>query len=205
MTATPLVLRDAETPDAPQVIEGYALKFNKPSEVMGFGVRFIETIDPHALDSTDLNDVVALFNHDQSQILGRTGVNLGLSVDNIGLKYRITPEDTNLWRDLTANIKAGIIKQSSFAFDLPDDDAAQEWAPSDSDEADYTRTIKAIAHIYDVSPVTRPAYPDTEVTVGSRGLVLLKAAQQPAAPPAWQSDRDKMIRELRRQQLLNKL
>ncbi|MGV7699684.1 HK97 family phage prohead protease, partial [Mycobacterium kansasii] len=84
-------------------------------------------------------NVVALFNHDQNQVLGRTGINLQLSVDDTGLKYTLTPPDTQLGRDLLENIRQGIISQSSFAFTIPDDTDAQKWTRDGDVEAPYNR------------------------------------------------------------------
>ena len=86
MTATPMQIRDGDEKH-PTVIEGYALKFDRKSEIMGGGeFGFREHIDRHALDNADMSNVVALFNHDQNQVLGRTGVNLELTIDDNGLK-----------------------------------------------------------------------------------------------------------------------
>ncbi|WP_420806847.1 HK97 family phage prohead protease [Schleiferilactobacillus perolens] len=197
MTATPVTVREGDD-DHPAVIEGYALKFNRASEVMGGGLNFRESIDPHALDKTDMRNVVALFNHDQSQVLGRTGVNLELTVDETGLKYSLTPPNTQLGRDLVENIRAGIISQSSFAFTIAPDKDAQKWEKSNERGVKYHRIIRSIDHLYDVSPVTTPAYPDTEVTIGARSLEDIKALD---APPEWQVERDKLVKELKREAL----
>jgi HK97 family phage prohead protease len=189
-TTTPMEIREA-TDDQPMVIEGYALKFNRASSPMGFGeYTFREQIDPHALDNADMRNAVALFNHDQSQVLGRNGVNLELSVDETGLRYVLTPPNTQLGRDLVENVRAGIISQSSFAFTIPDDSDAEKWTRDGDAEAPYNRLIRSIDHIYDVSPVTTPAYPDTEVKVGARSLDAVKALD---LPPKWQIEREKMI------------
>jgi HK97 family phage prohead protease len=191
-TTIPMEIREA-TEETPATIEGYALKFNKASEPMGFGdYRFREQIDPHALDKADLSNVVALFNHDQSQVLGRTGVNLDLSVDETGLRYVLTPPNTSLGKDLVENVRAGIISQSSFAFTIPDNSDAQKWTRDGDADAPYNRLIRSIDHIYDVSPVTTPAYPDTEVKVGSRSLDAIKALD---TPPEWQEQRQKLLKK----------
>ena len=187
---TPMEIREA-TKDQPTVIEGYALKFNRASDPLGFGeYKFREKIDPHALDNADMRNVVALFNHDQSQVLGRTGVNLELSVDETGLRYKLTPPDTQLGHDLVENVREGIISQSSFAFTIPDDSDAEKWTRDGDAEAPYNRLIRSIDHIYDVSPVTTPAYPDTEVKVGARSLDAVKALN---VPPKWQLEREKLL------------
>ena len=183
------------------IIEGYALKFNRYSDLMGGWLKFREKLDEHVLDSADMSNVVATFNHDASQVLGRTGVNLDLSVDNIGLKFRVKPIDTTLTRDLLANIKAGIINQCSFAFSIPDVDGAEEWAESDVDGVDYERTIYKIDHLYDVSVVTTPAYPDTEVTVGARSKARVKALED--APK--NAERTKLLNYLEKRELLKSI
>lgn len=110
-----LELRSAEGSEK-EVITGYALKFNRWSSVLGGW--FKEIIDQRALDQADLSNVVALFNHDESKVLARTGVNLKLDVDDIGLRFEFTPNGTTYAKDLLENIRSGIITQCSFAFTI---------------------------------------------------------------------------------------
>lgn len=188
-----------------QVIEGYALKFNRQSDVLGggWGPTFRETIDPHALDNANMSNVVATFNHDENQVLGRTGVNLQLSVDNIGLKFQVQPPDTQLARDLMTNIDAGIINQCSFAFTIPDEATAQDWEESNEDNVDYIRSINQIDHLYDVSVVTTPAYPDTEAVVGQRSKKLVENLIK--QKDSWRQERKKMLLELKKQEILDQI
>ncbi|WP_445505814.1 HK97 family phage prohead protease [Niallia sp. 03091] len=171
---TKIELRNAEGEDGQQVIEGYALKFNRQSDVLGYYVKFREKIDPRALDNTDMSNVVALFNHNENQVLARNTVSSGkgslsLTVDNIGLRFQFIPTDTSYARDLLENVRSGVINQCSFAFSLTDDDDADEIEYVEETNM-YSRTIKRIGALYDVSVVTTPAYPDTEAVVGSRNL-----------------------------------
>lgn len=182
-----------------QVIEGYALKFNKESSVLGNYLRFKEIIDAHALDTTIMDDVLATFNHDQNQVLGRTKVNLELTVDNIGLKFRVKPTDTQFARDLIVNIKAGVINQCSFAFTIPDEQGAEEWVESDEESVDYVRTVRKIDHLYDVSVVTTPAYPDTEATVGARSKKLVEELRK---EPEWKAEKRALLLQMNKDQLL---
>lgn len=182
-----------------QVIEGYALKFNKESSVLGNYLRFKEILDPHALDGANMEDVVATFNHDQNQVLGRTKVNLELTVDNIGLKFRVKPTDTQFARDLITNIKAGVINQCSFAFTIPDEQGAEEWVESDEEGVDYVRTVRKIDHLYDVSVVTTPAYPDTEATVGARSKKMVEELRK---EPEWKAEKRALLLKLNKERLL---
>lgn len=142
--------------DGPPRISGYAAVFNKDSEDMGFR----EVIKPGAFKKAlRKSDVRALFNHDANLIFGRTGVNLTLKEDNAGLYMTVDPIPTETYRMVSENIAAGLVTQQSFAFTV----AKDEW------DDDYTRrTIHEIEQVYDVSPVTYPAYADTTVALRSR-------------------------------------
>jgi hypothetical protein len=169
-------LNDSDNPK--EVIEGYALKFNKMSDTLGSFLKFREKINPNALDNADMTNVVATFNHDENKVLGKSTIkdgigSLQLSVDNIGLKFRCIPTDTTYSRDLKENIKAGVINQCSFSFTLADDEDA-DTVNYDEQTQTYERTINKIGKIYDVAVVTTPAYPDTEVVIGQRSLAKMQ-------------------------------
>ena len=141
------------------IIEGYAAVFNKDSEDFG---GWHERIAPGAFSEVLSDDAVALFNHDMNLVLGRNGANVTLEQDNKGLRYKVKLPDTTLARDLKQLIKDGIIHQSSFAFTVSE----QEWKHNDKQPS--VRTITKIKRLYDVSPVTTPAYRDS--TVGARSF-----------------------------------
>lgn len=122
-----------------------------------------------------MSDVRALIDHDPSRILGRTSSGtLRLTVDDIGLRYEIDMPNTSYARDLMESMKRGDINQSSFAFRVnyenPD---AEEWRFNDKLGV-YERTIKDFSNIFDVSPVTYPAYPSTVSIVSQRSLDKIK-------------------------------
>jgi len=137
-----------------RTVRGYAATFENRSGDLG---GFIETIDREAFSDTDMEDVRALFNHDSNFVLGRTkSGTLRLMVDENGLAYEIDMPDTQLGRDMYESIKRGDISQSSFAFTIEDDEYRKE---GDT----VFRTIKKIKKLYDVAPVTFPAYESTSV------------------------------------------
>lgn len=141
-------------------VEGYAAVFNKDSEDMGF----IERIAPGAFKKAlKTSDVRALFNHDSNIILGRTSAGtLELKEDKKGLMMSVTPPDTQLVRDMVLSpIERGDITQQSFGFTVKSD----EWKEIDGKVP--IRTITEIGELFDVSPVTFPAYPDTAVALRS--------------------------------------
>lgn len=145
-----------------QVIRGYALKFNRPSEDMGF----TEYLNERCLDNADMSNVVALLNHDSNYVLGRSGRNLKLEVDKTGLFFEIEPNDTSYARDLMENMRVGIIDKCSFAFSIAKN--GDEWAEEENGR--YVRTINKIDRLFDVSIVTSPAYDDTEAMLSQRSI-----------------------------------
>jgi len=142
--------------DAPAKIVGHAAVFNKISEKLGW---FREIILPGAFDDVLENDVRALFNHDSNIVLGRTkSKTLQLRVDENGLYYEIELPDTQAARDLMISIERGDISQSSFGFSIASN--GDEW--KQDEEKNDLRYIKKVKRLYDISPVTFPAYPDTD-------------------------------------------
>ena len=113
------------------------------------------------------DDVRAFFNHDPNHLLARsTSGTLRLSTDEEGLKYEFDVPDTTSGRDLLVSMKRGDITQSSFAFTVEDD----SW---ESENGMNIRTIKKVKRLYDVSPVSIPAYPDADdLVVAQRSLAI---------------------------------
>lgn len=142
-------------------IYGYAALFNSMSEEL-YGFR--EIIDPGAFDQTDISDVRALFNHDNNLLLARTkSGTLDLEIDGNGLRYEFEAPNTSYGKDLVELMKRGDVTQSSFGFTIASD--GEYWEVRDGEMP--IRHITRVQKLYDVSPVTYPAYPDTSVAVRS--------------------------------------
>ncbi len=126
---------------------------------------FGEIIKPGAFDDVLNDDVRGLFNHDPNFILGRSSAGtLSLSVDERGLRYDIVAPDTPTICDLVLSpMLRGDINQSSFAFRVARD--GESWY--EDDEGIVIREITRISRLYDVSPVTYPAYQDADSGVRS--------------------------------------
>ena len=148
-------------------ITGYAAVFNSLSEDLG---GFREKIDPGAFaDTLNTGDVRALKNHNSDYVLGRNkSGTLTLSEDQRGLKIDIIPPDAQWAKDLMVSIDRKDIDQMSFGFRTID----QMW------EGEYPEEIRTLmkVELFDVSPVTFPAYPDTEV--GLRSLEEYRTANK---------------------------
>jgi HK97 family phage prohead protease len=156
-------LEDVElriTDDEKPKIKGYAAKFGKWSEDLG---GFTERIRKGAFDEVIENgDIRALKNHDPNLILGRTtSGTLRLRTNSVGLQTEIDPPDTNTGRDTVEEIRRKDITGMSFSFTTAEDD----WKYNE--DSTVERTIIKIGELFDVGPVTYPAYPDTTVAVRS--------------------------------------
>ena len=147
---------------------GYALKWDaRSSNLGGFRERVAEGA---TTDSITRDDIRALFNHDPNLILGRNrSGTLRLSEDSTGLHYAVDMPDTTYARDLATAMERGDVTQSSFGFKTsgPEGDS---WA--EDEDGFPLRTLQKVA-LFDVSPVTYPAYTDSTSGVGTRALELL--------------------------------
>ncbi|WP_300009705.1 HK97 family phage prohead protease [uncultured Roseobacter sp.] len=155
MACSELEVRDAE--GEPPVLVGYAALFDERSEDLG---GFVEQIAPGAFSGSVGGDIRALINHNSNHVLGRTkSRTLRVEEDNRGLRIEVTPPDTGAARDLLESVRRGDIDQMSFGFRTKKD----SW-----DEVDGTivRTLLDVTLI-EVSPVTFPAYPQTEIALRS--------------------------------------
>jgi uncharacterized protein len=141
-----------------QVLTGYAAVYNRLSlPLREGGSAFREVIRPGAFDriltrQRGKQDVVALLNHDSNMILGRTSSGtLELSSDDKGLRYTVTPPDTQVGRDTLELVRRRDLRGSSFAFAV--DEKGQHWT---SDEQGSLREIRDVSMLADVSVVLTP-------------------------------------------------
>lgn len=140
---------------------GHAAIFNEITDIGGW---FNEQIEPGAFKSSiKKDDVRALFNHNPDHVLGRNIADtLKLSEDEKGLSVTIHPPDTQFARDLAISIERGDINQMSFAFQVLE----EEWIRGEKKQLDL-RKIKKV-RLFDVSPVTFPAYEGTDIAIRSQ-------------------------------------
>jgi len=160
-TVTMTELRVQSDDENVKTIEGHAAVFNQWSEPLGVYFPYKERVLPGAFkDSIGKDDIRALFNHNPDYVLGRNkSRTLSLEEDDKGLKVVIHPPDTQWARDLLTSIKRGDINQMSFGFVVESD----RWGLEDGEDVRELQKVK----LFDVSPVTYPAYPQTDVGVRS--------------------------------------
>jgi HK97 family phage prohead protease len=179
-SAVPLLAVESRSDDdgsEREYVVGYAAKFGVLSLDLG---DFVERIDPGAFGLVAERrgrrkplETRALWNHDPNYPLARYPGTLRMTVDEVGLRYEFPVPDTTYGRDIASNIRAGIVKGSSFSFTVPS--GGDSWAVEDGRSV---RTIQRIDSLLDVGPVTFPAYPDADVKVAQRSFDQYRQQQE---------------------------
>lgn len=156
-------------------LSGYAAVFDKPTNIAGM---FDEVIRHGAFRNAIATgqDVALLYNHNPDTVMARTtNGTLKLREDDTGLYFEadLDPRDSDAQR-VVAKVERGNVSQGSFAFEA----TVERW---NYDERDIPLREILDTNLYDVSPVTYPAYADT--SVHARGRVV-----EPPTPPAQEGD-----------------
>jgi HK97 family phage prohead protease len=155
--STELRAYNKEEKEDRMVVGGYAIVFNSESRDLG---GFTEFVSPNALDEAleRNSDVLALYNHDYSNVLGRqSSETLQLYKDERGVRFELDLPDTTLGRDVYELVKRGDLKGNSFGFTVEKDN----WEKRDGN---VIRTIEKIKDLFEISIVSLPAYEATELT-----------------------------------------
>lgn len=144
-------------------VRGYASTFDEYELFEIDGNHYCERIEPTAFDGCDMTDVVFRKDHTGTVFARTSNGALKLEVDKHGLLT-----DTDLSRTASAKamyeeIRAGMYTQMSFAFIVDDDEIIK-----DKENHKYIRSIKHVQKLYDVSPVSFPANPGTDIYARSR-------------------------------------
>lgn len=145
------------------IVRGYASTF-EPYVLWTTeeGVDIKEVIDPDAFKEADLSDVVFRVDHEGAVYARSSAGTLEIGVDDHGLFDKADLSKTARARALFEDIAAGNYPKQSFAFSVAEDSY---------DKTTHTRTIRKIAKVYDVSPVSFPANPTTELDIATRNFI----------------------------------
>jgi HK97 family phage prohead protease len=143
---------------------------------------FRERIQPGAFsEALKTSDVRALLNHNPNYVLGRNkNSTLKLWEDDTGLAVDINPPGTQWANDVLVSIDRGDINQMSFGFIVGEDKWTEE-------EGAAIRTIVRVDRLFDVSPVTFPAYPETDTSLRAMFAEKVKALSAINENPAAQA------------------
>lgn len=171
-------IRSTELSREDAKLVGYVVKWNSRSQLI-WG-DFYEQFAPKAFSESLKNqpDIRALFEHDHKSLLGRTTSNtLILNEDDRGLRFELTPPDTQLGRDLLVSVDRGDIRGMSFGFIA----TSESW---DFNQEPCLRTVTN-AEIYEVTVTSMPAYQESDIQIAKRSMIEAKAKLQPNLCTAW--------------------
>lgn len=165
--------------DSDYYVEGYATTFDDPYVLWEYdGVQYKEVVDRHALDGADLSDVIMQFDHG-GRVFARTGKSNTLLIEpqERGLFIAADLSKTEQARSMHEDIAAGLITKMSWAFVVQEDSYDRET---------HTRRILKIKKVYDVSAVSFPANPSTDISARSwiDGVIEAEKAERLAAQAA---------------------
>ena len=155
---------DYDPDEARKVVEGYASTFDEAYTLYnGDGWRYDEIVDRGAFDATDMSDVIMQYDH-QGRVFARNKNNtLEVIPDEKGLFIRADLGGTELGRELYDEIRGGYTDKMSFGFTVNGD--YEEREKLDDGFVIYTRHIKSVGKLYDVSAVSIPANDGTSISV----------------------------------------
>ena len=147
-------------------VEGYASTFEPYVLFEDKEEKYIEVIEKDAFEGTDLSDVVYRIDHEGAVYARTSAGTLEVNADDHGLHMIADLSKSANARNHFEDVKAGNYPQMSFAFKVAEDTWLEE--RTEDGQYIYTRTIKRVSKVYDVSPVSFPANPTTELDVSTR-------------------------------------
>lgn len=165
--------------DNSMIVEGYATTFDQEYTLWDDGRYSVrEKISRSAFDETDMADVIMQYDHEGRVFARIKNGTLKLTVDDHGLKIRADLGGTELGRQLYEEIKGGYTDKMSFGFTVSKDERTEENDAANGKTIIH-RTITGIKKLYDVSAVSIPANPNTDIiSARSIGEGLIAEAEE---------------------------
>ena len=138
-------------------VEGYASTFNDPYVLFEDwdGNEYHEIISPDAFKDADMSDVIMQYDHEGKVLARMSNGTLIVEPDAHGLFIAADLSGSQAARDLYEEISNGLVTRMSWAFSV----GADEY-----DRDSKTTTITRVKKVYDVSAVSLPADPNTEIS-----------------------------------------
>ena len=177
------------------LVEGYASTFEPYVLLTIDGVDYSERIEPTAFDETDMTDIVFRVDHEGPVYARSSAGTVKVNKDDHGLFQQTDLSRTQRARDLYADIEAGNYPKMSFAFTVAEDHF---------DSETNTRVIDRVGKIFDVSPVSFPANPGTELHVRDYFNGVIEA-EKAAEAERLQAEEERRSDLTRREELANRL
>ena len=172
MMSTPLFVPDSFTSEEGEYeptnrfnseyyVEGYATTFDDPYTLFEDtdGWKYVEIIDRHALDECDMSDVIFQYDHEGRVYARNTNNTLYMEPNDHGLFIAADLSKTSLARQMHEDISVGNVTRMSWAF-IPSEEVYTE----DRENKVFTTRITRVKKMFDVSAVSMPADPNTEIS-----------------------------------------
>jgi HK97 family phage prohead protease len=156
-----------------RTIRGYGIVFNKESVDLRAGGRvFREVIRPEAMQGIDMSRMLAMHNHDSNRLIGNAASGtMRTGVDATGVWYEVDLPDSPTGQDVFVSVQRGDTQGSSFQFTIAPD--GERWSMRGGKAF---REVTKFGGVYEMGPVSEPAYPDT--SIGARSLEAMEAAEK---------------------------
>ena len=153
------------------LVEGYASTFEPYKLIEIDGLDYNERIEPNAFDNADMSDVVYRIDHEGRVFARSSAGTIKLDIDERGLHHITDLSKTSGSREHFEDIEAGLYPQMSFAFTVGADHY---------DAETRTRIIDQIDKVFDISTVSFPANPNTEIHVRDyfNGVIEMEKAAE---------------------------
>lgn len=137
-------------------VEGYATTFDDPYTLYEYeGVAYRERVDPHALEGADMSDVIFQFDHAGRVFARQSNGTLTVTPDEHGLRVEADLSGSAQGRELYEEIANGLVCRMSWSF-IP--------TSCGYDDEEHLTTIYKVSKVFDVSAVSIPADPNTEIS-----------------------------------------
>jgi HK97 family phage prohead protease len=176
-------------------VEGYASTFNDPYMLYEFdGTEYWEVIDPDAFRDCDMSDVIFQFNHGGRVFARQSNETLVVEPQLHGLFIAADLGSTSSSRSMYEDIAAGLITRMSWGF-MPDWESIED--VYDEESRKFTSTIHRVERIYDVSSVSLPADPNTEISARSYFDGAIKRIEAERLQSALEAQRAMELRRKR--------
>lgn len=154
-----------------RTIRGYGIVFNSDSVILyERGRKFREVIRPEAVKSVASKRRLCMHNHKPDRLLGNTNAGtMRTGTDSLGEWYETDLPDGPTGEDVFQSVKRGDTEGSSFQFTVAE--GGETWSIRDG--MAY-REITKFEEIYEMGPVSEPAYPGTATAgLSARSMELL--------------------------------
>lgn len=156
-----------------RTIRGYGIVFNKESVDLRAGGRvFREVIRPEAMNGIDMSRMLAMHNHDSNRLIGNVASGtMRTGIDATGVWYEVDLPNSPTGEDVLETVRRGDTQGSSFQFTIAPD--GERWTMR---SGKAFREVTKFGGVYEMGPVSEPAYPDT--SIGARSLEAMEAAEK---------------------------